>query len=281
VVEQGREAEHVEHERLWQQHWLRWDHFEPPLRPQASDIEHMERTLAELPTRRPLRALLLGVTPEIATLRWPAGTQLTAVDRSPGMIRNVWPATAPPNARVLLGDWLSLPLRDGSCDVVLGDGCFSQVSHPAAAQALVSQIRRVLDPSGMLLMRSFVQCAVPESVADLFADLTHGRIGSFHIFKWRLNMALQPSLQQGVQLNDVWEAVHRRYPDLRELVRAQGWSAQAVDTIHAYRNCGARYHYPTIQELQALLVAQFIEQRLWYPSYELGERCPHQCWVVR
>jgi SAM-dependent methyltransferase len=275
------QTEGAEHESFWQQQWLWWNRLAAPLRPHQQDIEHMERTLSELAAGRSLRALLLGVTPEIAAMDWPPGTQLVAVDRSEGMIRHVWPASVRPDAKVSLGDWRNLPLTDQSCDVVLGDGCFMQVSHPDDAQALAREIQRVLCPGGTLLMRSFVQSPVTESVVDLFAELERREIGSFHVFKWRLNMALQPSLQRGVRLSDVWDAVIQRHPDPHELARAQGWSEQAVDTIHAYRASGAHYHYPTLEELRAVLAPHFTERSLWYPSYELGARCPHQCLVAR
>jgi SAM-dependent methyltransferase len=284
----------AQHAQFWEQQWLWWDRIEAPLRPQRADVELMQRVVAEvdraLPsdpaqpscgTRGSLQALLLGVTPELAAMRWPTGTALVAVDRSQGMIDHVWPMGVPVGAKVLQGDWLALPLGDGSCDVVLGDGCFSQVSYPHDGRSLVKELRRVLRAGGVLLVRTFIRPERHETVAELFEILQSGAIGSFHAFKWRLNMALQPSLEQGVRLGDVWEAVVGRFPDPRVLAHQRGWSEQSVDTIHAYQGSAARFYYPTLAELRAALGEHFDEGEVWFPQYELGERCPHLRFVAR
>ncbi len=64
----------------------------PPLRPAAEDVRHVQQSVARfLPsegaTRR--RALLLGVTPELARIAWEPPVQLLAVDKSQGMADGV------------------------------------------------------------------------------------------------------------------------------------------------------------------------------------------------
>jgi len=65
-----------------------------PLRPSRQDIDLLQRFVAEkhdLAACASPRVVLLGVTPEIATMRWPPETCLLAVDRHLGMIENIWP----------------------------------------------------------------------------------------------------------------------------------------------------------------------------------------------
>ena len=134
-------------------------------------------------------------------MRWPAGTRLLAVDRSQGMIDHVWPSQPFAGAEVVRGDWTELPLAAGACDVVVADACFSQVGFPLGYGRLARELARVLAPGGVFVMRAFVQLEPPESLAALFDDLNAGRIGNFHVFKWRLNMALHESVEAGVRLD--------------------------------------------------------------------------------
>jgi uncharacterized protein YbaR (Trm112 family) len=85
-----------------------WSSIQPPLRPGRPGVDVLQRLVAEGCTgqraTRP-RALLLGVTPEIATMRWPAGNRLLALDFCSAMIRNVWRAPENEDAMVARADW--------------------------------------------------------------------------------------------------------------------------------------------------------------------------------
>ncbi len=66
-----------------------WDHVAPsfsvlgpPLKPSPEDVQFVETAVANWCSSHPgkrLRALLLGVTAEIATMRWPEESSLIAV----------------------------------------------------------------------------------------------------------------------------------------------------------------------------------------------------------
>ena len=65
----------------------------PPLAPSGDDVSYYEERVRDFTDRRdgvPLDALLLGVTPAIATMRWPRKTSLVAVDWSANMFRHIW-----------------------------------------------------------------------------------------------------------------------------------------------------------------------------------------------
>lgn len=96
-------------------------------------------------------ALLLGVTPELACMAWPAGNRLLAIDQSPGMLRHVWPAAGPSahDAHAICGDWANLPLTDAALDAVAGDGILLFFPFAQALQRLMREIRRVLTSEGL------------------------------------------------------------------------------------------------------------------------------------
>jgi SAM-dependent methyltransferase len=262
----------------WPLHALQWSRIGPPLRPVAEDLAPVARALSLLlPRARPLRALLLGVTPELATFAWPAGTALLAVDRSLPMIREVWPAEGRPAlASAAQGDWRALPVRDGSVDLLAADGCLS-IFDWSGYEAVLESLHRALAPGGLVALRLFTTPAQREDVGEVGRDLWAGRIGSFHAFKWRLAMALQPRGRGAlpeVRLADVFDAFTALCPDRHALAARLGWREETIDTIDAYRGAVARYSFPPLSFLRPVLARRFVERACATPSYELGERCP-------
>lgn len=260
----------------WNQHAKQWQWIGSPLRPADQDIRALEQALQRWHEahRAPApQAILLGVTPEIALMRWPPGTRLVAVDHSQAMIREIWPG-ARLGYTALRAGWPTLPLLDNSQDIVVGDGCFSALSYPGEYQAAVRAVRRVIRAHGIFLMRFYIRPEVGEPVAAVIDDLLRGRVGNFHVFKWRLAMALHGSLDEGVRLADIWDAWHAAVPAPAPLAARLGWPLRAVLTIDAYRGVATRYTFPTLAEARAAMADSFAEIECCLPGYELGERCP-------
>lgn len=263
--------------RFWEREWAWWHRLAPPLRPAAEDIEILSRLVGDgCRVRGFVRpaAVLMGVTPEIASMRWPAGTRLLAIDRSRGMIDHVWPKQPFAGAAAICGEWARMPVATGSCDVIAGDGCFSQLFYPDAYDAMVRELHRALRPQGLFAMRAFVRPEPAETVESLLSELNAGRIRSFHVFKWRLNMALQSGIASGIRLHDVWDFVMGTFGSPAGLAALRGWPLETVETIHAYRGSNARYTFPTLAELRAKLSACFSEVACEFPAYEMSDRCP-------
>jgi SAM-dependent methyltransferase len=256
-------------DQVWQRMSRCWKAMGPPLRPAPEDILRYQEVVDQCAAGRPrLSALVLGATPEFASLRWPADAKLTAVDRSEAMLKHVWPL---PTGKV--GDWLALPLEDESQDLVLGDGVFTLLPFPDGYEALLGSIHRVLKPGGFCALRIFQQPARRETTREVLADLRGGRIGSFHALKWRIAMALHESTRQGVAVKDIWRFFHDTL-NPQELARATGWPAEAIATIDSYRDQDARYTFPALAELRGLARALLPEVDCFVSAYELGERCP-------
>jgi uncharacterized protein YbaR (Trm112 family)/SAM-dependent methyltransferase len=262
----------------WEQFSLNWDTFQPPLRPAPQDIDLLERLVGEALggacSVRP-RALLLGVTPEIATMRWPAGTQLLAADSSEPMIRNVWPGRAVPDALVVRADWTMMPVHDAAFDIVVGDGSVNVPPYPDSFFAIVREVRRLLKDSGVLAMRVFARPEEREPIERIFADLRGGRIGNLGIFRWRLAMALHGDLAAGTRMGDLWEAWEANVPDPEELMRSLDWPLEQLGPIiNSTRGYEGRTIFPTVNELREALAPDF-EQTAWHvPDYETGDRYP-------
>jgi hypothetical protein len=253
-----------------------WRHLGPPLCPSEADVLVMRAAVQAQADRcpgQPLRAFLLGVTPEIAGMDWPHETELLAVDRAATMIREVWPGDAP-GRRAVCADWFVALPGAGPFDVVIGDGTFNQFGTLADGAALAQLIHQALAPGGIFVMRLFVEPEERESPADVFRDLSRGMIGSFHVFKFRLAMALQAGPGAGVRPAAVWQAWAESNIDEAELHTRTGWPIDVIRTIHLYRDSSAVYCFPTLRQAEQVCAGRFDVESISIPDYEMAERFP-------
>ena len=252
----------------------------PPLRPSDEDLRCFESSIANWAGTHPgvfIRAVLLGVTPDIASMRWPENSSLVAFDRSDAMIGGVWRAKH--EARVSHGgsrcavqaDWRAMPRKDRSCHIVIGDGSLSSVRFPDESRTVLGEIRRILEPSGIALLRCYIQPSVKEQPQRLLDAL--GEIPSFHEFKLRLLMALQPSAESGISVRDVYRFWARQRFDSNLLSARTGWDPAAIEMMELYRDSETVYSFPTMAELESLL-REFFGEIAIASAGRLGETCP-------
>jgi len=261
----------------WEKHAQQWELVGPPLRPSTLDTDCFTDIIEEWSasnSQDSLAALLLGVTPEIAHMDWPLNARLFAADYSAEMIRSLWAMQDRQDRLAFCSDWRTLPLPDDSVGIVVGDGCFTLLSYPEGYQGLAREARRVLRGDGLLIVRFFVSTDDPASPAQVHEQLLTGVIGNFHIFKFRLAIALQQSAAEGVCVGDVWDNWNAQGYDVEELAARLNWQPETIRTIDAYRGMPARYTYPTVSEVEAALSPWFDPVAQYNHDYEFGENCP-------
>lgn len=259
----------------WDAYAARFRLVGQPLRPGPTDVAHVRDTVRRLLPRDTTnrRALLLGVTAELAQIDWDPPLRLCAVDQSASMIRGLWPGDTEAR-QAQLGDWLALSAPPGGFVLALGDGVLTLFDYPAGYVRLSAVLKRSLAPHGLLCLRSFCRPQQSENVADVFDALWAGRIGNFHVFKWRLAMALQGDATRGVRLADIWDTfeAHTSVPRLAERT---GFPIAEVGTIEGYRGVQDRYSFSTEREAVDVFSPELELLETWHPDYELGDRCPH------
>ncbi len=254
-----------------------FQHQHPPLRPCSEDIriyEHAMQPGQSEPPRSRTRALLLGVTPEIVGLAWPAGTDLLAAEKSQPMIDRFWPGNLPGRRQVVRENWFNLKLEDHSLDLVVGDGVLTSLNYPDQYCQLARLISRWLKPEGRLILRVFARPPKPDSWTEILADLKAARISKFDILKWRLAMVLQKDIREGVVLNEVYRAWATLEREHALLLSQAGWPRATMDTIKLYDGRMERYTFPTVEELDEAFLP-VLQRVSWVePGYDFGHCCP-------
>ena len=254
----------------WPSYARRWALLGPPLRPSPEDIVLAEAAVAEhMPANA--RALVLGTTLELIAMRWPAGTQVIAIDRSAAMIAEIARTTSAP-ATFVQAEWTALPIATASVAAVVGDGSATCIAYPHAYHQLADELARVLVPSGEAVLRLFAAPPQRESLTQIAADLAARPMASFHAFKWRIAMAIATA--GNVAVVDILRAFDEVVPDRAALAAHTGWSPEVIATIDAYRTSNVEYSFPTADETIAAFAPRFAIRAIHTPTYELGDRCP-------
>ena len=259
----------------WDDHSSHWDNIEPPLRPSAEDLCIVQSELNNLArSRETVRALMLGVTRELTAISWPGNSSLIAVDSSLSMLMRRWIPPANIGADAIQGSWNNLPVPSESFDLVLADGSLSILPNATGLADVMHQISKALYPGGRIVTRVFVRSEVEDSVGNVVDAMQRRRFRSFHVFKWRLVMALHDSTDEGVVLSQVYDTVNDLIPNRVAFASDQRWSLESINTIDAYRGVSGQYYFPRASEFAELSASNFIEVNRHFPTYELGERCP-------
>ena len=218
--------------------------------------------------------LVLGVTPEVVLLPWPAPVKLHAFDHSAEMIATVWQPHPQIVSSAQQASWQSLPLADHSVCVAVGDGSFNSMPELADYTDVLRELARVLQPDALLCVRYYALPPVRESLRDVGAAVAAGEVQSFHALKWRVAMAVCEGPAFSVAVPVIRAAFESLFPDRDSLAAATGWPREQIDTIDAYQGLLTRYTFADLDTLQALCAQWFTLEAMACGDYELGERCP-------
>lgn len=257
--------------KVWEVWGAKWNTILPPARPSAEDVTAFEQLVggvcAETNESVP-RAVLLGVTPEIARMRWPTGTRLLALDFSEVVIRHVWPRDVTPDGVAARADWRAMPVRDGVYDIVIGDGILLWQRYPEDFYALASEMRRVLKDDGALVVRLFAKPEKDDPIDAIFDDLRRGRIANAAAAHLRLGMALRRDLNSGTRLGDAYDVWHANVPDEAVLLPSLGWPPESLGSFDLYRGLDTRVAFLTLAEVSDVLSEGFRLTECRVPTYD-------------
>ena len=261
----------------WSAHAGGWSQLGSPLRPCPEDLQRFHQAWtgslpAGLPQRR-IDILSLGVTPEIALHPWASETHITAIDASEEMIRQVWPGDSA-ERRAVHGDWLAMPFADASFDLILNDAGLLLMAGAEKLRAAANELRRVLRPTGRVILRHFARPSSPEPLDALVRAVADGKLRNFHELKLRLLMVLETEKPgAGIRLADVYDCFNLLFADRAVLASRLGCDPRTVATIDRYRGQDARYTFHSLAEM-AMAFHAFTLNLGPDGHYPAAERCP-------
>ena len=162
---------------IWQRHSSQWNKLGSPQRPSPEDGAIMMAAAgADLARPAATDVLVLGVTPEVVQLPWPASLRLHAFDHSAEMIATVWQPHPQIVSSARQASWQSLPLADRSVCVAVGDGSFNSLPELADYTDVLRELARVLQPDALLCLRYYALPLVRESLAEVEAAVRAGQV---------------------------------------------------------------------------------------------------------
>lgn len=248
----------------WERIGALYSRFTSPLRPCDADVALYRQAIQD----NDARVLLLGVTPVLA----PMGQSLLAVDAMPSVISALWIGDST-DRRAVVGDWRNLPCKAHSRTAIIGDAVFSAAD--VAPEQLLSELLRVLDPSGVIAVRAICAPAVPETSATILDDLLNGRVVDMSVLKVRLGMQIAASDPDcRVPVADILSEFNRLVPDRALLLERTGWDENEFVLIDLYQGSTAALRFlPEERFISAL--SRYVEDiKLLRPTgYPLAECC--------
>jgi SAM-dependent methyltransferase len=204
----------------------------------------------------------MGVTPQIAE----AYTHVTAVDREPAMIENVWPGNTE-TKRAINDNWLTVDLPENYYDGIVGDGSINMLSYPEDVNFMLNKAMQLLRPGGVFACRMFTRPDEPITMERLLAEAENPTV-NFSAYRRLIPMYL--ALKHGplVPVRLIVELFDQLFPD-RTILK---WTAEQMSTMDAYYKSEATTWFPTRDEILALAPAgsRYIESG----TYDIADTCP-------
>ena len=233
----------------WDGLFRAWSKLATPVRVSSEVIAGIKNEVAGVSGR----VLLLGMTTGVLD----AGADVTAIDKSDDLVRNLWPGNTP-SRRAVVADWLGLPFAPQSFAACVGDGSLISFEYPDRLRLLLNGIADCLEPGGRFACRLFLAPELNGTIADLKLALEQGRTPTFQHFKLRFAAAI--GVDRGnpnVRVAQIPEIFDAHFPDRRRLAAVTGWDLGEIDTIDVYGKSDATYAFPTRPQMLAAIPTAF------------------------
>ena len=241
-------------------HWAdrsrAWGRNGPPLQPNQEIIDCFASLI---PTTANI--LLMGVTPQIAE----AYTHVTAVDREPAMIENVWPGNTE-TKRAIQANWLTVDLPENYYDGIIGDGSINMLDLKDV-EFMLDKAKTLLRPGGVFACRMFTRPDEPVTMERLHAEAANPTV-NFSAYRRLIPMYIAAQNGPVVPVKLILNLFDQMFPDRTILP----WTPEQMSTMDAYRNSESTTWFPTRNEILALTPAgsRYIESG----TYDIADTCP-------
>ncbi|WP_420382005.1 hypothetical protein [Novosphingobium sp.] len=249
----------------WKQFHERRNRLRLPQRPDQAVVDRF----ADLVCDHDARVLMLGLTPELATI----GHDLTIADWNDEALHRPVPRASERTSLVRI-DWREMVFPPHAFTAVIGDGGMTMVPSAADYRQIFARLADCMVPGAPVVVRCFVSPDDPEPLSAIRDAVMSGQEPSFHALKWRVAMAA--AAPAGViPVRAIAAAFDECFPDRTDLCAQTGWPPHLVAEIDNYRISDAVYTFFNRAALFATLPATFANPRLVASGdYPLSHCCP-------
>lgn len=244
-------------------HWAdrsrNWTQSRPPLRPNQEIIDYFI-SLAPADSN----IVLLGVTTEITR----AYNNVTAVEREPAMIDNVWLGNTE-TKRAILDNWLTVDLTANTFDAILGDGSLNMLSSPGQITAFIERAMPWLKPNGQLICRMFTRPDTPITMERLHAEAKNPTV-NFSALRRLIPMYIASQNGSVVPVKLIVNLFDQMFPDRTILP----WTPEEMSAMDPYYNSTASTWFPTRQEILDTIPKDLTARFVDVGTYDIADTCP-------
>jgi SAM-dependent methyltransferase len=251
-----------------------WKTIPAPFAPSAQDVELIRRNcpIDLMADEAAPRILILGVTPALINARWPASSEIHAVDYDPVMIEALWQERE--GASCHCARWQDLPFADNFFDLIVGDCSFNALPAIPEYEGVLKEIARVGKPSCTMISRFFMQSKPRLSLSILISEAT-GRFAGFGASARRLLIPIAASgLDGSLSSKDIRGRIVDECGDVDEFLAAL--QQEGEDKERALRTFAfdQRLNYPNKQQVEDTFGRYFDVITFSFPEYDCGQFCP-------
>lgn len=137
-----------------QQSWVeiaeKWKAYNYPAKPSPMEIRFFEKELKKIiDKKRNIRALILGATPEFRDLLAKYKLEVCLIDNNEASVKAMTSLMKRRNKKekVVIGDWLKMPFKKDSFDLVLSDSAQDNIKFKDFNR-FFNNVYRILKPKG-------------------------------------------------------------------------------------------------------------------------------------
>ena len=160
--------------KIWQKTAKMWQKVKPTYRPSKIEIELFEKFLKKVLKemgRKDFKVLVLGATPEVRDLLAKYRLDATLLDANKIMFKAMSQLIKKknPRERFVRGNWLKMPLKNSSFDLVISDHPTSSIEYKNADK-FFSEIQRILKPQGFFIIDIHINAELPPLTTDEYIE---------------------------------------------------------------------------------------------------------------
>jgi SAM-dependent methyltransferase len=243
----------------WAERSRTWGRNGPPLQPNPEVVDCFTSLVPA-----DSNIMLMGVTTQITA----AYTNVTAVEREPAMIENVWLGNSD-TRRAILENWLTVDFPDNTFDAILGDGSLNMLSEPGQVNAFITRALPWLKPNGKIICRMFTRPDVPVTMERIHAEARQPTV-NFSALRRLIPMYIASQNGPMVPVKLIVNLFDQMFPDRTILP----WTPEQMSTLTPYYTSESKTWFPTRQEILDILPKDVTARFLDVGTYDIADTCP-------